>query len=259
MGGGGNLKKYLNLLHSDLGNTPYFYATLCIALLFVVHFTYKSARSKILTFVIALVFVVLGVCLSYGAYLTLQKPLFAPRAFIGIGGFVALLCIASISDRADSSLVARLLRISPKILIGFIAYALIVFATAYGNAIAKQQEYTYFRTDYLLRDLESVIPKDQKAALELQGSIGYAKATKPFVDNYQNIARRLIPGMMLHSPYWFHTYPSLLTHRKAPYGNFAAPECKNKPSESTLLLSNHYQDIHKAGSCYIVTLKDPKP
>lgn len=250
--GGANLKRYLTLVYED-SRTPYFYLVLVTMMCFVLHFVRVSIRSKLFAFVSSALFIVLGLCISYGLYLVLQKPLFTPRAFIGIGGFVAVLCVASIDDTRSS----KIFRILPRILIVLIAYSLVVFATAYGNAVTKQQEYIYFRTDVLVRDLENIISKDEQSAVEFQGNIGYARATKPFVYYYQNIGRRLIPVLM--SGGWGFTYQPLLNHRKAPYGGYGSSECQNKPAQSTLLLSNHYQDIYKAGSCYIVNLKDPKP
>ena len=258
-GGLEHLSRYLHLLYSDLAYTPYFYAAAIMAVFFIIHFVQLSVRAKIFSLIVAILFVILGVCLSYGAYIILQKPLFEPRAFIGIGCFVALLCVASINDSLDSSHLMRLLAFCQKILVGFICYVLVIFATAYGNALGKQQEYIYFRADFLLRDLENVLPKDEHIAIEIQQGIGYANAAKPFMNakHYGNIAKRLIPRVMYGG--WFFAYPPLLNHRKFPFGGYGALECKDKPTESTLLLSNHYQDIHKAGSCYVITLKDPKP
>ncbi|RDU65015.1 glucosyltransferase domain-containing protein [Helicobacter sp. MIT 14-3879] len=255
MGGGfENIKRYVVSLFNDLKKLPYFQLSFVVDIFFIGSFVIKSRRNKILSFFACVIFVSLGFCLSYGIYFVLQKPLFEPRAFIGFGVFVGTICIASVSLlESFKALKIRILHYLSCIIVVIMSYSLIAFATAYGNAITKQNEYIMFRSELLLRDLINIIPKDKKASIILEGSIGLAKPTNHFVGKYGGIGR-LIPPIMMNAPTWYWSYAPL-RHLKSPYGNFLSQSCKDKPSDSKLVFENVYHSIEAAGDCYVVILR----
>ncbi|RDU64011.1 glucosyltransferase domain-containing protein [Helicobacter sp. MIT 14-3879] len=244
-----NLILYLKYLLLDLFNTQYFILCIVLMICFIFSFASLSNQHKLISLLLSTKFIIFGILFSYGVYAVLQKPLFEPRAFIGIGLFIALLCITiTIKPRFYHSLLVIL-----------IVFNLIVFANAYGNAMQKQSQYLHFRSELLLRDLININNKDMIVILE--GSIGMAYPTIKFINTYGEIADRLIPKIMIKTS-WDWSYAPLL-HLKMPYKvydkyclnwrkNFSQKQIRN----AKVLINNSYHSIKKLGSCYIVELKE---
>ncbi|PAF46061.1 glucosyltransferase domain-containing protein [Helicobacter sp. 11S02629-2] len=250
---GGNLKTYLVLLLSDLKGLPFFAFSIIVGLLFLLTSTINAKRTKPLAFLASLVFLALGLCLSYGAYLVLSKPLFAPRAFIGFGVFVALVYVGLFYKQRK-----RILKWVNVVFVVLASYSLVVFANSYGNAITAQQNYMMMRASFVSKDLATLIPREMqpKVGVVFEGAIGYAPVASNFIKRYSGgIAKRLLPKVMNFTGFPFNNAPLIYqgTSYQDSYGVACAKE--NISTTKILLLDNAFHSISKANNCYFVDLK----
>ncbi len=240
-----NTLKYIVSIFMDIKDMPSALLMVLLLIAFPFSFSVASSRNKLIAFVCAIIFIVLGICLSYGTYLILYRPLFEPRAFIGFGAFLCVLCISCISFYGHT----KILKYFNNIVVVALLYSLIVFANAYGNALKSQDDYMRFRSEFVLRDLVDIIPKDSKAGIVFIGSIGYAPSTQHFIDTYGEIGKKLIREMMINAP---------LLHLKVPYDVFYSHFlCQNKYNDlaTKQILQNSYHTILNNGYCYFVVLE----
>lgn len=259
-----NLLAYLGVVYNSLASMSLFYCCVGVLILFPLCFALLSRR-KILAFIFASIFVCAGICLSFGAYLALEMPLFYARAFIGIGVLIALVNIICISIKP------RILKAITASLVVAMAYCCIVFATAYGNALTAQNEYAKFRNAILANDIANIISKD-KVGFIFDGEIGYAGAAKRFVDVYKHIGENLIRASVIDYPMGYNgtqgsQTPSLfwnslaLYHLSIPVKNElnSYKECENLNDRDTkIIIDNWYHTITQNNQCLIVTFKSPK-
>ena len=246
-----NLCAYITTIFNDLKQTPYIWLIALMCVFFVISVTIRTNRPKILAICGAIAFLLLGICLSYGLYLVLEKPLFEPRAFYGFNAFIAIISIANISliNRADSHTIHKFLHFTSATIAIITAYFLISFANIYGNALKKQDEYLDFRAKLLLQDLGDKVP--QGAMINLKIHLGYSAVTKRFMDKYGDT--RLVKDLV---EYYYHLYLRL-QHLKAPYNLNESDICEfiKENFSSEVIFKNAHHTIEKAKSCYIVTLK----
>ncbi|PAF46060.1 glucosyltransferase domain-containing protein [Helicobacter sp. 11S02629-2] len=250
---GGYLKTYLSYVFSDLKGLPFFVFAIIVAILFIITNTLATKRNKALAFLASIVFLVLGLCFFAGAYLVLSKPLFAPRAFIGFGAFVTLVCIGLVYIQNF-----KWLKYISIVFVALLSYSLIVFANSYGNAITAQQNYMMMRASFVSKDLATLIPREMqpKVGVVLDGGIGYAPVASNFIKRYGGgIAKRLITGVFNQASFAFTKYP--LIYQGTNYQDYYSTQCskENTEAKKTLLLDNAFQSISKSGECYFVDLK----
>lgn len=244
-GGFGNLRQYLEILYADFVGVGAFFMLICVgAVIFIIAVLKVAGRKKIVFFITSL-FLALCLCASYGLYLVLEKPLFAPRAFNGIGALVALMFLSTILLAK-----ARILSICARFCVIILAYTCIAFANAYGNAITKQQEYTFFRTNLILSDLLQLKVPSKNTAIFIKGSIGYAPAAKFLIQNH-SVARRIIPVLLREGWMW---NQGVFWHLKSPYTIITEYEIPAQEKQK-MLLENDYHIISQIGSCVIIELK----
>ena len=257
-----NLSTYLNTLFSDFKQTPYIWLVALVSACFIVGVAIRTNRPKIYAIFGAMIFIVLGICLSFGLYLILKKPLFEPRAFMGFGVFVALITITNVSfishinsalDLSKSTALPRLQKITHYIsciVAVIMAYFLISFANIYGNALTKQDEYWDFRVKLLLKDLGDVIPKNANAMISLKIDSNQNHAvTQRFMDKYGNIGRAIIHEFEYS---WFVFRISYLGFSYSIDYEFC--DFIKGQFGSEVVFKNRYHTIERAKTCYIVTL-----
>lgn len=232
--------------------------------------------SKIYILICAILFLGVSLGLSFGAYLVLEKPIFAPRVFNGIGAFVALLCLFCLKYSQNR----KGFKILGKAFALILAYQCVLYANAYGNALTKQQEYTMFRANLLINDLIKIKPnptytthlqdrrnpnkwwhkwkkpkllKDYDTIIFIKGTIGYTPTAQELARRYA-ITKALLP---IHLGEDF-TTPAVLQVYKIPYAietfsEQSYQECTKKVAESAkdstpdssakILLENPYHKI----------------
>lgn len=260
------------MLYSDFTTPKFFifYLACTLSIGFIVNVGLKSKLdSKILRIFGAIIFLVIAVALSFGTYLVLEKPLFHARAFNGIGALAAILLLSLLMLESN-----KILAIFNRILILIFAYGLIIFANAYGNAMHSQQEYTKFRAEILIQDLEKVAPlrpnvdsKDVDSKLEsypvlvMSGSAGYPSNTRYTLNRYGGIMWRLIPDIASGNFQYFmltqlnYNYEPFLNKRYRPTLEKNVKKCKELQKEQgEILLKNSYHVISRLGNCVFITL-----
>ena len=238
-----NLCAYLTTIFNDLKNMPYIWLVALIAMLFVINITIRTNRPKIATIFATIAFIALGIILSYGLYLVLQKPLFAPRAFYGFNAFIAIISIANISllNRTDSHTIHKILHFTSATISVITAYFLISFANIYGNALKKQDEYLAFRNNLLLKDLGDFVPKGGNVMVYVETFINANHpVAQRFMDKYGDISR-IIPRVYM------------LTHFADGYNYDLDDFCISTRLNGEVVLKNAYHTIKRVKSCYIVT------
>ena len=236
-----NLCAYLTTIFNDLKNTPYIWLVALISTLFVINITIHSNRPKIIAICGAILFIIFGICLSYGLYLVLQKPLFHPRAFYGFNALIAVLCIANVRFSIDSSKIHKILHFTSATIAIITAYFLISFANIYGNALKKQDEYLAFRNNLLLKDLGDFVPKGGNVMVYVEPYVNRNHpVTQRFMDKYGDITR-IIPRDYMAS------------HFADDYNYDRDDLCLSGQGSGEVVLKNAYHTIEKVKICYIVT------
>ena len=247
-----NLCAYLSIIFNDLKNTPYIWLVALIATLFVVSVAIRTNRHKILAICCAIAFLLLGICLSYGLYLVLEKTIFEPRVFYGFNALIAIISIAnsSHSDFSQSRTIHIFFYFASIAIAVITAYFLISFANIYGNALKKQDEYLDFRAKLLLQDLGDKVP--QGSMINLKIHLGYSAVTKRFAEKYGAISR-LVPKVAEND--WFFHWR--LQHFNARYNDSQEELCDyiQERFSGEVLLKNAYHRIERVKSCYAVTIK----
>ena len=196
-----NLYKYFSYILLDFRKEW----LVLIALIFIsciYVFIKDSKQKKYIALPVNVVSIIVMVLLSFGVYPVLMKPLFDPRAMYGFGICIALAAIAiANSKKAYLS----------KIFIICIDWAFIVFALTYGNALKIQNEYTDFRVNLVINDLNDleIFKNDEEKTVEIMGTIGQAPTIENMPQNYQ-ILNRLIPIQFkeewMWGLYYFYNY-----------------------------------------------------
>ena len=238
-----NLSAYLTMIFNDLKNTPYIWLVALMSVLFVINIAIRTNRPKIATIFATIAFLLFGICLSYGLYLVLQKPLFAPRAFYGFNAFIAIISIANILliNRANSHTIHKILHFISATIAIITAYFLISFANIYGNALKKQDEYLAFRNNLLLKDLGDFVPKGGNVMVYVEPYVNRNHpVTQRFMDKYGDITR-IIPRDYMAS------------HFADDYNYDRDDLCLSGQGSGEVVLKNAYHTIEKVKICYIVT------
>jgi len=191
-----NFQNYVNTLSSDFG----FIWKAIIGIVFcffIAKSVYTSAQNKMISFIFAVVLLSLLFILSYGAYLVLEHPLFAPRALYGFG---VLLGIVSISISFNFNKIAKISALA-------LSWCFFVFTFSYGNALADQKRYVNFRAGLLLQDLSVLYPyKDEnKITIQLKNTIGFTPVVKN-IAKHNPVIYRLVPQMMKEDDDWANFY-----------------------------------------------------
>ena len=272
-----NLAQYFTTIFSDFKQTPYIWLIALNCVLFVLNAIFCKNRR-----IYAILFLAFGFCASYGLYLVLQSPLWEPRAFYGLNALIAVICITNAScsnvsqfaesnvfchserseesqnNNRDSSVALlpqndkflfKILRFLSIATILIVAYFLISFANAYGNALKKQDEYLSFRAEMLLQYLGEKVPRG--ATINLKNHLGFHPVSARFLAKYGET--RLVKDV---KEYYYHFY-SRLQHLNAPYNLNESDICdfvrENFGAEA--VAENAWHKIEKAKVCYIVTIK----
>ena len=191
-----NIKTYVYIINDDFG---FIWKTLVgtIICFFIAKSVKISAQKKMISFLVIIFLLFSLFILSFGIYLILEHPLFAPRALYGFG---LLLAIVSIYVASEFNKTAKIFAFA-------LSWSFWVFAFSYGNALADQMRYANFRITILLHDLSALFPdKDEnKLSLQLDNSIGFTPAVKN-IAKHNPVIYKLVPPMLLENDSWSNVY-----------------------------------------------------
>lgn len=193
-----NATQYLKTIYFDC-NKAWIILFVLIAVSYIILTVLKSRKNKIFTFFMVLAIVIISTALSYGGYLALAQPLYAPRALYGFSFYVTLIMVMSVAMLQRGYFI--------KLLIMMMAWCMIVLSCTYGNALAEQKRYTDFRVQMVINDLNRVATYNpgHKFAIQINGNIGKAPAVERMQQKWPAL-RRLVPSTFGSNWYWNQFY-----------------------------------------------------
>jgi len=178
----GNIKDHAMIINNDLGMI-WKTGIVIVLLFFIIKSIYSSAQRKIFSFFISILVIALSFILSYGVYSVLTIPLYHPRALLGFGVFLSIMCII-VSDFKKIAAVAVLA----------LNWCFLIFAFSYGNALADQARYAEFRISILLHDLSALNfdRSEDDMLVQINNSIDFTPSVKN-IAKHDPIIERLVP------------------------------------------------------------------
>ena len=192
-----NIKNYALIVNHDLGMI-WKAGILLVLFFFIIKSIYQSQHKKLLPFFVSVLVIGVSFILSYGLYILLANPLYLPRALMGFGVFLAVLCIYAVSDYKKIAVVAVLA----------LNWCLFIFAFSYGNALADQARYAEFRVSILLHDLSDLYPNQSREGaipIQLKNSIDFAPSIKNIAKHYP-VIEKLVPKRLAEDYCWENYY-----------------------------------------------------
>lgn len=179
-----NLRRYYTLIREDF--KPFWLGLVVIqAIGFIWTAAHSSKRNVFISGIAAMTSLVLMGLVCFGVYPTLSRTLFAPRAMYGFGVLVAIVGAYIMRARRNHLLTVTSFMLS---------MAFFVFSLTYGNALYVQKEYTDFRIQAVIGDLNDmeVFSSGQPVIVQISGTIGQSPVIANMPQNY-NILNRLVP------------------------------------------------------------------
>ena len=181
-----NVGMYLGFVTSDLGMTPLFIVCVVFSVGGIVSRIACSKRNKFVSAIFVLLVFCLSLILSFGISLALEKPLWNPRAFIGIGVFLALQAFNFFDAFEEKK---AFFRYSGLCVLAIGSYCLVLFSFAYGAAMYQQRLYVDSRMDALAADLSEMNMDFRTAEIETLGTFGFAPAVSFAARTYPLLSR----------------------------------------------------------------------
>lgn len=155
-----------------------------IFICFVITFTQDATIKKIPAILLAMVTILTSTLLCFGAYLFISREAYDVRAMCGINVWLSLFAIY-ISFHAKSWL--------PKAIYSALVWCFFVFALTHGNALAQEQDYTDYRVQLIINDLNEldVMNTNETKKLHVEGTIGNAPVNRNMSEIYPILKRTI--------------------------------------------------------------------
>ena len=241
-----NIQTYFNLIYSDF-NRVWLVLIALLAFAFIYTFVKVTSLKIYESLLLAFMLLVFGSVLSYGGYILLKYPLFAPRGMYGIGVLLAIISV-NITAISKNNFI--------KIVCILLSWCFFVFSFSYGNALAEQKRYTDFRVNMLITDLNKLQPQNNMDMLmQLDGNIGKSPALTRRIDKRYPIIKRLVPSTLgadwVWNQYYLYNYfnlPRIKQHfdtKKQDFKKFNLP----------VIVNSRYHDIMANDKYILVQLK----
>lgn len=179
-----NIVRYFHILNDDY-DAIWKLCVLIVLAVFSVCIIRSTQRNRFATAALLLVTLVGILVLSYGVNTVFENPTIDARGIYAIGVLIAIVSVITLS------LDKRCLSVSAIILLSWMC---IVFSTIYGNALNLQKDYTAYRMEQVLNDInEQKLLKDQEnVKLQFAGSEGVSTAVRNLTGEYPML-KRLMP------------------------------------------------------------------
>ena len=238
-----NFKTYYGLILTDL--KPFWHGLIGLtAVVYLVLSTAGSRQKKGAALILAALSLVLMLLLCFGIYPVLESTLFSPRAMYGFGVLLTILCV--VGAEGWGKIPAKL----PALALSWVFF---VFSLTYGNALSLQKDYTEFRIQMVMEDLNDmeVFQSEETVVLRLSGGIGVTPILGHMPQDY-NILNRLVPESFAGgddlSTYRFFGYYGL--QRSVTVGS--PEEC---PRDMPVVKDGIFHTIRGEGNRLLVELK----
>lgn len=188
-----HLIEYYHTLESDF-KIEWILLIILMCVAFVCVVVRDSGRKKIIALPVAVLALIVMALLAFGMYPVLEAPLYYPRAMYGFGAFLTFVLVyVAISRKIYWAKFVSLV----------LAWAFVVFAFTYGNALSVQKEYTDFRISQTIEDLKEleVLESGQPIIIQISGSIGHAQLIQNMPQDFQML-NRLVPVTYEENSWW---------------------------------------------------------
>ena len=242
----GHLETYINLVFTDF-RKPWIILLVLVIVAFIWIMVRDTKRNRIASFLITIACLAMMICLTFGMYPLLDNPLFTPRAMYGVGAFIAFLAVVVASS-------PRIL--SGKLVILALSWCFFVFAFVYGNALYAQAQWTEFRVNSVIQDLDDLpeFVTDTPKTIRLRGDIGLSPILRNQPQNYQML-NRLVPHMFDGGWVWgtsgLENYYGLPVEKVESNEDPDTGEYDNLP----ILEESVYHTIYGNGERFLIVLK----
>ena len=178
-----NLKQYYGLILTDF---KFFWLLLAAAMVlgFLWVSVIGSERKRSVAALISGVSLLMMSMLCFGIYPVLANTIYEPRAMYGFGILLSLLAMVAAEGKDCTA----------KLPAAVLAWTFFVFSFQYGNVLNMQKEYTDFRINLVLQDIQEMelFQSGDPVKVQLNGSIGRS----PIIDNMPDepgVLYRLLP------------------------------------------------------------------
>lgn len=244
-----NGETYLGLLLND-ANKVWKYCFAIVVGMSVINFVVTSKKNRIISLTCYIISLVIGLYLSYGVYLILGKPLFAPRAMYGFGVYASMISLVGVLCWDKNFLM--------KISCCYFSWLLLGYSALYGNALAENKRYAEFRIQVLMSDLNTLSLTDVKksAIVVLHGNPQYSPVVEKWYSLYPVLRREALSqfggGWYWHKAFFgnYYNLPNLTFRWSGLEGNELVM-WKNMP----LSIDHRYHAIRSDGEKVLVELK----
>jgi hypothetical protein len=234
-----NFRYYMSFVNADFGFI-WKILVIILCLTFVIVSVLFTKRNKIAALAVSFSALAAMCSMSFGVYLLLARPLFAPRSMYGFGIFIACITIYL-------STIPKKMIIIPAVLL---CWCFFVFSFTYGNALSEQKRYDNFRTEMLLHDLSMLFPDktEEPQLIKLINSGGFA----PSIQNISirnPVIHRLVQINVTGEWYWGCYF---LTRY---YNANLQKDESIEEAGMTVLFDSYYHTIKSNGRDVLVILK----
>ena len=187
-----HLGQYFALVLSDF-KILWLVAIGLIGVSFVILFTARSKRNKIVSLVWAIAGMCMVIVLAFAFYAVLDKPLYATRAMYPLGASLAILgtYIASGEKKAEVL----------KAPVAILVWCFFVFAFTYGNALKEQDNYREMVSNMVISDLNKIVADGAPKNIHVTGSIGFSPVILHMPQDYKILDRLLMPTYSRYVPW----------------------------------------------------------
>lgn len=179
-----NIGQYFHVLNNDYG-AIWKLCVFIIILVFSVYVIVSSRRNRLITTALLIVMLVSTFILTYGVNIVFEKPTTDARGIYAIGILIAIIGTFTLSiDKKYLSVSA----------IVILSWMCIVFSTIYGNALSLQKDYTAYRMEQVLDDINELRVLENKEDVKLQfaGTEWTNTAVRNLTNEYP-VLKRLMP------------------------------------------------------------------
>ena len=239
-----NMKTYFSVIIRDF-KPIWLILTGLIVLAYIELGARNSKRNKALSALVALLAALVMLLLSFGVYAVLDESFFNPRAMYGFGVYLAIIatCVCTAEKAYPEKAVCTAL-----------SWLFIVFAFVYGNCIRVQAEYTDFRIQLIISDLNELeeFNNDNLKMIKFKGDIGYSPIIENIPRDNYTMLDSLLPKPLgdedvLSSVgfYYFYNIPNIVRY------DYTTMLDENMP----VLKDTVYHTIRGNGTDFVIELK----
>ena len=182
-----HLGHYMELLFSDF-RMLWLVLIGILMLLFVVLYTIRSKKNKILALIVGMVGLFLMGISTYILYAALDKPLYTTRAMYAIGALIAIMGVYIVSGEFSKKILMAIVTVPVVVL----SWCFFSFGFTYGNALKEQNAFRNMQVDMVISDLNGMLKDDEVRKIQATGQIGFAPAVEHMPDKDYYILRRLL-------------------------------------------------------------------